>query len=136
MHIEALSLDHTFYQRHLFVAWLASHRDVTVGRSADECHCPLAHFYSLYYERPCRVLLSGQVRTCEGDRLLCDLPAFARTFMLALDFTYPFVEISGAAALELLHEVRTVDQVVRRVVAQGEESTDRNVPLLLSVGRV
>ncbi len=132
VHIDALTLDHGFYHRYLFRAYLVAHPDVTVGCSADEGQCPLAHFYSLYYEQPCRVTFSGQVRTIEGNHLLCYLSAWARTFVLALDFTHPDVSITGSDALVLLHRVSTVDQVVHRAVSLYED-TDRNAPTLLSV---
>ena len=129
-HIDALSLDHRFYYRHLFKAWLTAHPDMTVGCSADEFLCPLAHFSSLYYERRCLVAFPGDVRAVEGGCLLFRLPAWARVFTLVLDFTHPSLEITGTQALELLQGVPTIDQVLRRLV----EDTDRNEPTLLSVG--
>ena len=104
-HIEGLELDEQSYHRPLFVAWLLEHKDVTVGCSADEARCPLAHFYSRYYDMPCRVTFDGEVRTLDGfneEFALHCLPAWAKAFTLAVDFTHPDTEITGLQALELL----------------------------------
>jgi hypothetical protein len=104
-HIHGLDLDQKFYHRHLFAAYLASNPDMTVGCTADERLCPLAHFYSLYYEVPILVTFDGYVRTTDGACLI-SLPAWAKTFTLAVDFTHPQDSITGQQALALLKEVR------------------------------
>jgi hypothetical protein len=102
-HIDGLSLDQRFYQRFLFEAYLASGLDLVVGCTADERLCPLAHFYSLYYETPALVTFGGCVRAIDGDRLLCHLPSWAMVFTLAVDFTHSAFEITGQQALALLN---------------------------------
>lgn len=106
-HIDGLFLDHSFYHHHLFMAWLTAHVEMTVGCSADEENCPLAHFYSLYYGQRCLVTFGGDVRAAEDrDLFFCSLSPWAKVFMLALDFTHPNIEITGQQALDLLKGVR------------------------------
>lgn len=107
-HIDALSLDQSFYHRHLFSAWLAEHKDMTVGCTADEKYCPLAFFYSLYYQKSCIVAFEGQVLSRDGafHYVHCCLPAWAKKFVLALDFTHPDILVTGQQALDLLEHMR------------------------------
>jgi hypothetical protein len=76
-----------------------------VGRSADECHCPLAHFYSLFYDVVCEVT-TELVRVAGSGLFLRRLPGWMIAFDRALDFTYTGDEITGQQALTLLEGVQ------------------------------
>lgn len=85
----------------VFRSWLEARTDQIVGLSADEWNCPLAWFLSEQFGMPYQV---GYAIYGLLDGASAPLPAWASAFVRALDFTYPYVEVTGQQMLVLLSE--------------------------------